>query len=317
MTTKPVFDAFVVVNPSAGSGRAGKQWHEVAGALSRRLGRFHHAFTTAPGHARTLAREALAAGHEMIVAVGGDGTASEVVSAFFDGKRNRAPHAVFATLPLGTGCDLARSLSHSPVPKHGMDALCRGFGHRLYRNIDVGHARFTGHDGRESERVFVNVASFGCGAAVARSITARDKRLGARLGFNLAAAKALIRYKDKSVSVSFDDQSPKAFDITNLAVCNAQYFGGGMWVSPQARLDDGALNITIWSRFGLKDFLLKQRMLYDGSHVKETRTAVATVGSLSAQSAQQVFLEMDGEAVGELPVSFQILPGALRVKIHE
>lgn len=317
MRTAPAFDAFVVVNPSAGSGRAGKDWGEVADTLSRSLGRFRHAFTTAPGHARALAREALAAGHELIVAVGGDGTASEVVSAFFDGTRNRAPHAVFATLPLGTGCDLSRSLSHGLAPKRGMSAMCGGFGHRRYRNIDVGHARFVGHDGREAERVFVNVASFGCGAAVARSITARDKRLGARLGFNLAAAKALARYKDKNVTVSFGDQSPQTLDVTNLAVCNAQYFGGGMWISPQARLDDGALNITVWSGFSLKDFLLKQRMLYDGSHVKEARTAVARVASLTAQSAQQVFLEMDGEAVGELPVSFQILPGALRMKIQE
>lgn len=311
MDTPRSYDAFVVVNPSAGSGLAGKRWGEVAGALSRNLGSYRHAFTTAPGHARILAVGALEAGHEMIIAVGGDGTASEVASAFFDGERNRAPEAVLAVLPLGTGCDLARTLA----PKRSIHALCATLRDRQYRTIDVGHVRFVGHGGHEAERVFVNVSSFGCGAAVARSITARDKRLGARLGFNLAAAKTLARYTNKNISVTLDSQSPQMHEVTNVAVCNAQYFGGGMWVSPHARLDDGALDVTIWSGFGLRDFLLKQRMLYDGSHVREERTRVARVASLSAQSAEQVFLEMDGEHVGELPATFRILPGALRMKL--
>lgn len=313
MNTPRAYDAFVVVNPSAGSGLAGKRWSELAGALLRSLGSYRHAFTAAPGHARTLAVEALEAGHEMIVAVGGDGTASEVASAFFDGERNRAPEAVFAVLPLGTGCDLARTLA----PERGIHALCTGLRHRRFRNIDVGHVRFVDRDGHEAERVFVNVASFGCGATVARSITSRDKRLGARLGFNLAAAKALARYKDKNISVTLDNGTSQTLEVTNIAVCNAQYFGGGMWVSPQASLDDGALDVTIWSGFGLKDFLLKQRMLYDGSHVREARTKVARIASLSAQSAEQVFLEMDGEHVGQLPATFRILPGALRMKIQD
>ncbi len=128
--------------------------------------------------------------------------------------------------------------------------------------------------------------------------------------------KTLARYKDKAVSVGFDDGAPQHLSVTNVAVCNAQYFGGGMWVSPQARVDDGELDVTVWSGFSLKDFILKQRMLYDGTHLQEERTAVAKVKSLSANSDEQVFLEIDGEYVGQLPARFQILPRSLKVKIQ-
>ena len=306
------YDAFVIVNPTAGSGLAGKRWTEVADALFRSLGSYRYAFTVRPGHARTMAGEALAAGYEMVVAVGGDGTASEVVSAFFDGARNRSPDAVFAVVPLGTGCDLGRTL----VQGCNIHEYCAALGDRACRTIDVGHVRFVDQAGHEAQRVFVNVASFGCGGAVARSITAADKRLGARLGFNLAAAKALARYKNKTISVALDKRMAQRREVTNVAVCNAQYFGGGMWVSPQARVDDGELDITIWSGFGLKDFILKQRMLYDGSHLREERTQVARVKSLTANSEEHVFLEVDGEYVGQLPAAFRILPGALKMKVQ-
>ncbi len=306
------YSTFAIVNPTAGSGRAAKRWSKMTNALFRSLGKFQHAFTSHPGHANELAEEALAAGYEMILAVGGDGTASEVAAAFFEGQHNRFPDTILAFIPLGTGCDLVRTL----FPGCNLQKLCAGLGGRQYREIDVGFVRFVDRDGHDADRIFLNIASFGCGGAVARSVTATDKWLGSRIGFNLAAARTLVRHKDKAVSLGFDDGAPQHLSMTNVAVCNAQYFGGGMWVSPEAMVDDGELNVTVWSGFNLKDFLLKRRRLYDGTHLQEERTTVAKIKLLSADSVEQVFLEIDGEYVGQLPAAFQILPRSLKVKIQ-
>ena len=235
----------------------------------------------------------------MVLAAGGDGTASEVASAFFNGPCNKFPETVFAYLPLGTGCDLARTL----FPGSSLQDICKGLSGRRYRD-------------QHKSQTFINIASFGCGGAVARSVTSFDKWFGGKIGFNLAAARTLMRYKDKAVSLSCNGESAERISVTNVAVCNAQYFGGGMWVSPEALVDDGELNVTVWSGFTIRDFLLKQKRLYDGSHVLDLGTKSAKIRSLLAESDEQVFVELDGEFVGHLPAAFEILPSSLKVKIQ-
>jgi YegS/Rv2252/BmrU family lipid kinase len=308
---------FVVVNPSAGAGRAGRLWPHIAALLRDALGDFSHAMTTAQGHATALARDVLLAGSERIVAVGGDGTFGEVASGFFDSGRPLAPMAELGLLPVGTGCDLPRSIGLAP----GIQQACAQFAQDGARAIDVGHVAFADHHGREAERIFLNVASFGCGGAVSAAVARAGrrpggKRLGGRLTFLLASASVLAGYRDLPVRVSVDDGTPEALLVTNYAVCNGRYFGGGMQVAPDARLDDGLFDVTIWAGYRLSDFLLRQRRLYDGRHVEDTRTQRLRGRRVSARSDRQVLLDVDGENPGTLPVRIELLPCALRLKTY-
>lgn len=301
---------FLVVNPRAGAGAAGRRWDRIARALRQVIGAFEYAFTDAPHHATTLTRRALGSGFELVVAVGGDGTLNEVACGFFEGKRPVAPGAVLGLIPHGTGSDLARSLGMAPSLE---DACARLAGHTT-RLIDAGHVSFTGRDGRPAERVFVNVVSFGCGGAVSHAISRATKRLGGRLAFTLATAGALLRYRDQAVAVAVDDAATEDLRITNYAVCNGQYFGGGMWVAPRARIDDGTFDVTIWAGFGLKDFILKRRLLYDGTHIHDPGTRLLRARRVAASGRERVLLDVDGEAVGYLPATIEILPSALPFK---
>jgi diacylglycerol kinase family enzyme len=103
--------------------------------------------------------------------------------------------------------------------------------------------------------------------------------------------------------------------VTTLVIANGKYFGGGMMVAPEARLDDGQFHVTIWSGYGLTDFLLKGASMYDGSHVrlKGTRTRTARTVRVEARDAAPVGIEVDGERIGQLPAAFTILPGALNL----
>jgi diacylglycerol kinase family enzyme len=132
-----------------------------------------------------------------------------------------------------------------------------------------------------------------------------------------ASAKALVRWTDQPVRWRADDGPWVEQRITSLSVCNGRYFGGGMQVAPEARLDDGLFDVVVWSGFGLVDFITKKRMLYDGTHVQLPNTQVLRARSVEAEPVGDgaVLLDVDGEQPGRLPARIGILPGALRVRV--
>jgi YegS/Rv2252/BmrU family lipid kinase len=300
---------FVVVNPASGAGATGRRWDRIARALRRELGAFEHAITDGPRHATALTRRALDDGFTRIVAVGGDGTLSEVANGFFDGRRPRAPDAVLGLIPRGTGTDLARTLGIEPA----LDTACAHLARATTRVIDVGYTRFLDHHGSPAERVVLNATSFGCGGAVAAAVGTRSKRLGGRLAFLLATARTLLRYRDQSVSLRIDDGALERLTITCCVVCNGRFFGGGMHVAPEASLDDGRLDVTVWQGFRFHDFIVKRGALYNGTHVHDPGTRTLRAVRVYATSDERVLLEIDGEAAGTLPATFEIIPAALRV----
>ncbi|HSD11283.1 MAG TPA: diacylglycerol kinase family protein [Candidatus Binatia bacterium] len=302
---------FVVVNPVSAGGSTRRRWDLIAKTLERAIGSFEHTFTNAVRHATTLAREALAAGFELIIAVGGDGTANEVACGFFEGTRPIGRDAVLGVIPHGTGCDLPRTMDRAKT----VEEACARMAGLSARTIDVGHVSFIGHDDRPAERVFLNVLSFGCGGAVVHALRRGSKRAGGRIAFMLTTARVLFRYRDQPVTVSIDGGPAESLVITNYAVCNGRYFGGGMQVAPRAEVDDGLLDTTVWAGFGLRDFILKRRSVYDGSHVDAPGTTISRMRRLEATSTERVLLDVDGESAGRLPICVEVLPHALRVKI--
>jgi YegS/Rv2252/BmrU family lipid kinase len=304
------FRSLVIVNPTSAAGATGRRWNRIANLLQNSLGDFEHAITRAPNEAASLSRTGLQEGYEMIVAVGGDGTLNEVASGFFDGATAVAPEAVLGVISLGTGSDFGRTLGQTDL-----EATCAALGGRNTRRIDVGLARFTGHDGFPTNRIFINVASFGVGGLVARFVNPRLKALSGRMAFTLATLRALAVYRDQTVTLQIDDAPPRSLALTNCAFGNGRFFGAGMQVAPAARIDDGELDVTVWSGFTLKDFVLKRHTLYDGSHVRERGAQVLRARQATATSASTVLLEIDGESAGRLPAQLQVLPSALLLKV--
>jgi YegS/Rv2252/BmrU family lipid kinase len=300
--------AFVIVNPVAAAGAARRRWPGLARGLARVLPGFETAFSEGPGHAVELARRAQASGHELVVAVGGDGTLGEVASGLLEDGRASPARAALGLVPLGTGCDFARTLGLRSS-EQALERLGRGRAGR----IDAGLARLQGRDGQVRERVFLNAAAFGCGGAVSQAIGRRAKLLGGRIGFSLVTAWALLRHRDQRVRVSFDGGPAEELSVTNLAVCNGRYFGGGMQVAPGADPADGALDLTLWQGFGLRDFVLQRRRIYDGTHVRLAGTRTGRLLRLRAESDERVAVDLDGEALGQLPLEIEILPAALEL----
>lgn len=303
---------FLIVNPASANGQTGRHFDRIARAVAHALGDFRCVFTRRRGEASDLAREAVADGERLVVAVGGDGTASEVIDGLVHEGRPRAPELVFGCIPRGTGGDLRRSLGWPEDPGEAARTIAAG----TLAVCDLGIVEFVGHDGRAQRRHFANVSSCGVSGMVVEEVARSSKRLGGKASFMLASAKALWRYHDQPLRWRIDGGPWQEEAVTALCVCNGRYFGGGMMVAPDASLDDGLFDVTCWKGLGFKDFILKKHMLYDGTHVRlpNTRRARARVVEAEPLSGARVLLDVDGEQPGVLPARWTIAPRALTLR---
>jgi len=299
----------VIVNPKSQGGRLGKRWSEISETIGRAFP-FDEAITTAQGDATRLTSEALKAGAERIVAIGGDGTINEVVNGFFDGEgKPIAPEASFALIPFGTGGDFRRTFE---LPTEIADAAAViAAGKR--RKIDVGRLSFVTTAGEQAHRMFANIASFGVSGVVDRLVNESGKRFG-RLSFMFATARAAWSYKNQRVQLTFDDKDRVEATINTVAVANGKYFGGAMKVAPDAEPDDGLFDVVALGDLGFGDVVTSGRRLYKGTHLAMDKVTVRRARVVDAEPidpAAVVELDVDGEAPGRLPARFELLPAAL------
>jgi YegS/Rv2252/BmrU family lipid kinase len=301
---------FFVVNPQSANGQTGRKWLELSAQLSAGLGEFGHAFTEKPLDAMRLANRALHEGFECVVDVGGDGTINEVVNGFFEQGKALNPKAALGVLPRGTGGDFRRTFGLDLALKSALEHL-KG---EKTAPLDVGRVEFTSPVGARATRYFANVCSFGVSGEVDARVNSGSKALGGKLSFMLASAGALLAYSDRKVRLALDGGAPEELSITTIAAANGRYFGGGMMVAPDASPSDGLLDVTIWSGYGISDFILKSKAIYEGSHVKLKGTRQARCRRLEASSDEEVLLDVDGEQPGRLPCAIEVLPAAIRLK---
>jgi YegS/Rv2252/BmrU family lipid kinase len=302
----------LIVNPTSANGRTGRHFDAIARAVRSAVGDFEWAFTRRRGDGAVLAREAAGAGSRLVVAVGGDGTASEVVDGLVAARQ---PEVRFGFIPRGTGGDLRRSLGTPQDTAGAARVLARG-GERI---ADLGRVEFVGHDGRPQVRHFANVAGFGIDGRVVEKVEGTTKALGGKVSFQVGAARALLGWSDQRVRWRVDGGPWREEAVTCVAVCNGRYFGGGMMIAPEASIDDGLFDVTVWQGIGIKDFVLRRHMLYDGTHLRlpNTRTLRARVVEAEPVGDARVLLDVDGEGPGILPARFVIQPAALRLKVPE
>ena len=302
---------FFVVNPKSANGATGRRWGELAATIARTLSDFGVEFTHGPMDAVAITRQALKAGYECVVAVGGDGTINEVINGFFENDQALNPNAALGVLPRGTGGDFRRTFAWDT----DFDAAVRRLKSPDTRPFDVGRLRCQGHDGAPATRYFANVCSFGVSGKVDEQVNASSKVLGGRASFLWGSLKSLVGWRDQSVKVSFDGGAEEPLAVTTLAVANGRFFGGGMMVAPEADVSDGQFDVTIWAGYGLSDFVIRNAGIYSGAHVRWKGTRTLRCREVSATSDERVLLDCDGEQPGTLPCTMTLLPAAIRLKV--
>ncbi|OGP81666.1 MAG: hypothetical protein A2Y95_08595 [Deltaproteobacteria bacterium RBG_13_65_10] len=296
-----------VVNPRSANGKTGRRWPEIRKALVQHLGEVRGYLTKSPGHATALARQAVEEGAELVISVGGDGTNNEVLNGLFRDGRPISEGVAMSVIPGGTGGDFARLLQ---IPKDPAAAAKRLAGAKP-RPIDVGLLTCADHEGATIRRMFLNIASFGLGGEVDARVNRTTKIFGGFASFFWASLTTLFAYKNRHVRLRVDDFLDEERVIQQVSVANGQYFGGGMWIAPGARLDDGLFDIVISGDFTRGESLRSGRDIYKGAHVHHPKVQVLRGRKISAESGEITLIDMDGEQPGRLPLTVEVVPGAL------
>jgi YegS/Rv2252/BmrU family lipid kinase len=268
-------------------------------------------FTSAPRDATRLAREAAAEGRPLIVAFGGDGTVSEIADGILQAGAGATTE--LGLIPRGTGGDFRRSLE---LPS-GLRQAAQHLRDAPARVVDAGRVTFVDHAGAPATRHFVNVASFGFSSAVASRANASSKRWGGRMAFLSATMRSLVTYENTDVWLRLDGGERLRRRVLMAAIGNGRFFGGGMKICPEAKLDSGALDLVVVGDFSKMDVVTKIARVFSGNHLTLDEVSNATVNRLEAAPVEadaQVPIELDGETPGRLPATFEAIPRALRLR---
>jgi YegS/Rv2252/BmrU family lipid kinase len=239
-----------------------------------------------------------------VVAVGGDGTLNEVVN----GVAGRPVE--LATIPLGTGMDFVRT--HG-IPRRFDDAVrvARDGG---VRAVDAGRVRHRTWDGAEAERWFANVGSVGMSGAVARRANGMSKALGGRVTFFYALTRVFLTWRNGDVAVALDG-AERHGRMHDVIVANGVWHAGGMKLAPEARPDDGLFDVVLIGDVSKLDFATTAPRIYRGGHVRHPKVEVLRSATVSVDAPEPLPIELDGEQVGTTPVRFEVVPGALRLRV--
>jgi diacylglycerol kinase (ATP) len=297
-----------IVNPNAAMGSTGREWPQIEKMAKDRLGIFQTLLTTGPEDATLLTRNALQKGAELVVCVGGDGTLNEVVNGFMGKNGPIQPEAMVGFIPRGTGCDFIKTV---PIPvelDRALDVIITSHS----RSIDLGRLKYMDHHGHPSSRYFHNITSFGLGGEVDERVNRTTKIFGGFISFIWATLISILIYNKKRIHLTVDNCFNQNVMIWNVVVANGQYHGGGMWMAPEAKVDDGIFHVTVIGDFSLPEVFWNLPKLYNGKIVglKKVKTFVGK--RVEASSDQQVLLDVDGEQPGKLPVVIDIVSKAVR-----
>ena len=295
MESEPVV---VMLNPVAGGGKALRFLPRVKTAIESLGRRYHIHLTERPGDGRVATERLARQGASVIIAVGGDGTIHEVANGLCD-SGTRVPMGI---VPAGSGGDFARTVGVSKRVEESVPRACSGD----VRPIDLGIATF--EDG--SSHMFINVAGLGFDALVAER-AARTKFLpGANLPYLVAALQTLVTYKNIPVTVEADGEII-ATNAVFVQAANAQFMGGGYKIAPMADISDGLLDVAVVGDMSKPDLLRTLPKVYSGNHVNHPKFVHRQARCMRVVTERPSRVQLDGELVGNAPVTFTVKPGAI------
>jgi YegS/Rv2252/BmrU family lipid kinase len=282
----------ILCNPTAGGGKKPARAPEVEAALRARGLDFALELTSSPEHTAARAREAAENGEE-VVAFGGDGMLRIVAHAI------RGTDAVLGLLPGGRGNDFGHVLGIPPDPVAACEILADG----EVRDLDAAEV-----DGD----TFVGIASLGLDSIVNKLANDAPKALG-RASYGVALFGGLRGWQPVDFELVLDG-TPRSFTGYTVAVANSGRYGGGMKMAPDARLDDGLLDVVVIEDIPIRRLLRSLPKIFTGTHVNSDKVHVLQAREVSVAADRTFELYADGDPIGHTPATVRALPGALRFR---
>ncbi|KAF9153627.1 hypothetical protein BG015_003006 [Linnemannia schmuckeri] len=318
-----------IVNRRGGGGKGGKTWDmaSLEPAVTTRLAstKWKVEYTQHSGHASDLAREFVNEGYNIVVAVGGDGTISQVVNGYMLADGNSKGCAV-GIISSGTGGDFVRT---TKTPKDPLEAL------ELILStestlVDVGHVSATkpNSPSATNEQYFINICSVGISGSIIKRVESSSiaKYISGGLVYWLYTYLTGLVYRPPPVkytltggSAGAEDGKEKEMGLYIMAVANGRYLGGNMHIAPKAQISDGQFDVVCLHDLTLTDAFFKASPALKSGNLMnlpahQAFTQRNTKVSISPVNAKdKIYVEADGEVAGVLPAKWEIIGQGCRM----
>jgi YegS/Rv2252/BmrU family lipid kinase len=309
----------IIANPKSAAGSTRERWSGIASDLRTHFGPFNVAFTKGPGDAIEIASRASANGRDLIIACGGDGTVNEVANGILRSGKD----VELGVFPSGTGGDFRRTIGMPSEVREVARTLRAG----KTKSIDVGKVTYIDHDGQPADRYFLNETSFGLAASIIDRVKGATSlswlplySVRGRASFALSTLQEVVALGAVMVRVKIDDKEERTLQTVNFCIANARFFGGGMKIAPDAKLDDGFLDVINIGDIRTAKIILNAYTLYRGTHLDLTEVKDTLAKKIEARplhADQEIHIEIDGELPGRLPATYEVVPRALKIRVPD
>lgn len=294
----------LILNPSAGASlfaRQGIREEDLETALLQALSRqgiepeIYSTTIADPG--RGVARQLVAEHADLIVAVGGDGTVHSIAHSLIGSE------SVLGIIPAGTMNNLARSLG---IPEE-LEQACAILANGEVRSIDVGSL---------NQHIFLEVAGVGLEAALFPA--AEEVKGGGMLSTFRGVVdglRTLMNFRPPQVSLAFDDEKPRTYRVIEVTVCNAPYYGPHLNVASGISLNDGWLNVVLYTNYSKCEYIRHAISISQGWRVFTPKIVYRLAKRLRISASEAVEIHADGIVYGKTPAEITILADALKVQV--
>lgn len=288
--------ALAIINPAAGGGRPLKIWPTERQRFLAAGWTITDATAERRGHETELAAGAARDGYDVVLAIGGDGTAHWAANGLM---RHGSGGPALAVVPAGTGGDFAAAMGLPKDPHAAVAALLAG----KVRRIDVGLV---------NGRYFLTIGTVGFGGEVARQVNEWPKRLPGPVMYIAAILKMLVTYSPVEVEVVLDGRARRQ-RLFMVGVGNTHRAAGGMRLCPGATPDDQIFEVVLIGNVTKLEVLRLLPKTFPGRHIFHPKVEVHRAATIAVNSSTPLAVQADGELIGTVPATFTVLPQALEV----
>jgi YegS/Rv2252/BmrU family lipid kinase len=210
----------------------------------------------------------------------------------------------------GTGGDFVRTFG---IPRQLEDALDAARSTNT-REIDLGRATYASWAGPEGTHLFANIASAGMSGAVAKRVNESGKTLGGKVSYAWSTVAVFVRWRNVQLTVTVDGEE-RSGPMYDVIVANGRYLAGGMKITPDAEPDDGLFDVLLIGDVTKRDLVLTLPKIYRGTHLPHPKAELLRGSTVTIEAPIPLPVELDGEQPGTTPVSFEVVPRALRLRV--
>jgi len=237
---------------------------------------------------------------DIIIIAGGDGSVNEMVNGYFSSSGVNTIN--FGVLPLGTGNDFVKSLNLNG----SLQELKNLITEKSVKAVDIFKMNFIDKSGAKASRFFNNISDIGIGGVVAKNVATNSKILGANFTYLKAIVYSFFKYKKQTISF-ISNKFNWSGEVLSLCMANGKYFGSGMCVAPEAKLDDQNLQIIIIGDVSLFDYFKNLSKIKNGIKIEHKEVIYSSVKSCKINANRtKCPIDMDGEFIGYAPIEVNL-----------